>query len=146
MKLNISVSAKQLTEEQPPRCRLSLITSHASPTCLSTLSSYHHSRLWLLWSWGPGAAGARGGDTGDIEMFLHRQSNIWWRATLLDSTPVLGEIHINTDTQTVVTSGMTKIQAGECLEKMYSTNNIPVILVLVCRKAGNGRALVGRVF
>ena len=67
-------------------------------------------------------------------------------ASLLDSTLVLGDIHINTDTQTVVTSGMTKIQAGECLEIMYSTNNIPVILVLVCREAGNGRALVGRVF
>ena len=112
MKLNISVSPKQLTEEQPSRCRLSLLTSHApAPNLLhrarrflSTLSSYHHSRLepGFCGAQHPGPAGARGGDAGDIEMFLHRQSNIWWRrhcwtALRSSETPAAG-LRINTDT------------------------------------------------
>ena len=71
-----------------------------------------------------------------------------WTALRSSETSAAG-LRIHTDTNCChwwSLGDMTRIQAGKYLEIMYSTNNIPVILVLVCRKAGNGRALVGRVF
>ena len=160
MKLNISVSAKQLTEEQPSRCRPSLITSLYR---VWRFPATPHSPLIITLGWSLASVELRtrgswsmelGAGTQEILKCFYTASPIFgdgrhcWTGLRSSGTPSAG-LRIHTDTNCChwwSLGDMTRIQAGKYLEIMYSTNNIPVTLVLVCREAGNGRALVGRVF